>query len=107
MLIFRPHERHAEAIEFEAELPIIEVERIVGTPLEQVPGFLSIEHGGVVRRCVAFGARGSTHDRQPLNVAATIEWDSALRREMGIGLIRRDGRRADHLTGPVVVLFAR
>jgi hypothetical protein len=107
MLIFRPHERQAEVVEFDAEPSIAAVQRIVGAPLEQVPGFLSIAHDGVIRRCVAFGSRGSTDGSQPLNVSATIEWDGALRRDMGIGLIRQDGSRADHLTGPVVVLFAR
>jgi hypothetical protein len=63
------------------------------------------EHDGALHRCVAFGSLGSRHAGRSLNVAATIQWDSALRRHMGIGLIRRDGTRADHLAGPVVVLF--
>jgi hypothetical protein len=41
-----------------------------------------------------------------LNVAATIAWDAALRRDIGVGLIRRDGTRADQLAGPVAVVIA-
>jgi hypothetical protein len=107
MVVFRPHEREPEVIDFAAEPSVAQVEAIIGGPLEQVPGFLSIEHDGAAHRCVAFGSLGSKRTGQPLNVGATIAWDSALRRTMGIGLIRRDGTRADHLAGSVVVLFAR
>jgi hypothetical protein len=82
------------------------VEAIVGGSLKQVPGFLSIEYDGAVRHCVALCLH-SHEQNEALNVAATIVWDSALRRDMGIGLIRRDGTRADQLTGTVVVFFAR
>jgi hypothetical protein len=40
-----------------------------------------------------------------LNVAATIAWDAALRRHMGVGLIRHEGTRADQLAGPVAVVI--
>lgn len=105
MLIFRPHEREPGVIEFVAEPSMAQVERIIEGPRERVPGFFSIEHVGTVRRCTAFGTFGKKKSDRPLNVAATIEWDKALRRDMGIGLIRRDGTRADQLAGPVVVLF--
>jgi hypothetical protein len=56
----------------------------------------------VVHRCVSFALRNRAN--RSLNVAATIAWDAALRRDMGVGLIRRDGTRADHLAGPVAVV---
>src|SRR5207237_4520016 len=88
-IVFRPQQRETEVIGFETEPSMAEVERILEGPLEQVPGFLSIEVGGVVRQCVAFGSLASKQGDRPLNVTATIMWDSALRRDMGIGLIRR------------------
>jgi hypothetical protein len=80
-----------------------EVEVVVGGPFEQIPQFLSIEHDGALHRCVAFAPRNRAG--RPVNVAATIAWDGALRREMGFGLIRRDGTRADQLAGSVVVIL--
>jgi hypothetical protein len=67
ILIFQPHRREPQLVEF----------------------------AGAVHRCVAFAPRNRVG--RPLNVAATIAWDGALRREMGFGLIRRDGTRADQL----------
>ena len=106
MLVFRPHQRDPEVTDFDAEPPLAEVEAIVGGPLRQVPGFLSIEYDCALRRCVALCLQ-TQNPKEPVNGAATILWDQALRRDMGVGLIRRDGTRADHLTGTVVVFFAR
>jgi hypothetical protein len=103
VLIFRPRQREPRVLEFDAKPSIGEVERVGDGALEQVPGFFSIDHGGAVHRCAAFALRN--REDQPLNVSATIAWDSALRRDMGIGLMRRNGTRADQLAGPVVVFF--
>jgi hypothetical protein len=105
MLVFRPHERVAEVEHFDSEPAMAAVEAILGGPLEQVPGFLSIEYQGAIRPCVALCRQGGKRKGMPLNVAATILWDDALRREMGIGLIGRDGKRADQLVGPVIIFF--
>jgi len=102
ILIFQPHRREPQLVEFAGAPSIREVEVVVGGPFEQIPEFLSIEHGGALHRCVAFAPRNRAG--RPLNVAATIAWDGALRREMGFGLIRRDGARADQLAGSVVVV---
>lgn len=59
MLVLRPHQREPEVIEFVAEPSVTELERIVGGPPEQVPGFLSIERDGVIHRCVALGSTDS------------------------------------------------
>lgn len=105
VLTFQPYRREPELVEFANAPSIREIEVLVGGPFEQIPEFFSIEHGGAVHRCVAFALRNRAG--RPLNVAATIAWDGALRREMGFGLIRRDGTRADHLVGSVVVVFGR
>jgi hypothetical protein len=107
MLLYWPHKRVAEVEHFDIEPSVADVEAILGGPLEQVPGFLTIEYQGVIYPCVALCSRAGKCNGMPLNIAATIQWDGALRRGMGIGLIRRDGKRADHLVGPVVIFFAR
>jgi hypothetical protein len=104
VLIFRPRQREPRALEFDAKPSIGELEQVDDDAFERVPGFFSIEHGGAVHRCAAFALRN--RGDQPLNVAATIAWDSALRRDMGIGLMRGNGTRADQLAGPVMVLFS-
>jgi len=88
MLIFRPHRREPELVDSATPPSICEIEVVVGGPFEQMPEFFSIEHGGVVRRCVAFALQNRAG--RTFNVAATIAWDKALRREMGFGLIRAD-----------------
>ncbi len=105
LLLYRPYEPKPEIIEFTAEPEFSELRALVGGDLEAVPGFFSIEHEGAVRRCVAFCDADGKRKGLPLNMTATILWHNALRREMGIGLIRRDGKRADHLVGPVSILF--
>jgi hypothetical protein len=105
LLLYRPFEPKPEIIEFTAEPEFSELRALVGGDLEPVPGFFSIEHEGAVRRCVAFCDADGKRKGLPLNMTATILWHYALRREMGIGLIRRDGKRADDLVGPVSILF--
>ena len=106
MLLFLPQARDAELKQFDVAPSMAEVEAVIGGALEQVPGFGSIDYAGSVCRCVALCRRDGKRLGLPLNVAATIMWDGALRREMGIGLIGANGRRADHLVGPVSVFFA-
>jgi hypothetical protein len=103
MLIFRPHQREPKVIDLDARPWMADVEFVLGGPAEKVPGFFSIHHAGAVHRCVAFCLRDRA-DRS-LNVAATIAWDAALRRYMGVGLIRHEGTRADQLAGPVAVII--
>jgi hypothetical protein len=105
LLIYRPYESSPVISEFTSEPDIAEVSALVGGELAPVPGFLSIEHDGVIRRCVALSDADGKRKGLPLNRAATVLWDSALRRDMGVGLIRHDGSRADQLVGVVVVLF--
>jgi len=103
MLIFRPHEREPRIIDIEARPWMADVEFALRGPVERVPGFFSIQHAGAVHRCVAFALRDRA-DRST-NVAATIARDAALRRDMGVGLIRHDSTRADQLAGPVAVVL--
>ena len=105
LLIFRPYQSSPAISEFTREPDIAEVRALVGGDLATVPGFLSIEHDGVVRRCVALHDADGKRKGLPLNRTATVLWDSALRRDMGVGLIRHDGSRADQLVGNVAVLF--
>jgi len=103
LLIFRPHQREPRIVDLDAAPWMADVEFVLRGPAERVPGFFSIQHVGAVHRCVAFALRDCV-DR-PINVAATIAWDAALRRDMGVGLIRHDGTRADQLAGPVAVIL--
>ena len=105
LLIYRPYQSSPAISEFTREPDIAEVRALVGGDLATVAGFLSIEHDGVVRRCVALHDADGKRKGLPLNRTATVLWDSALRRDMGVGLIRHDGSRADHLVGIVAVLF--
>ena len=106
MLIYRPRERTPHVLKFASEPSTGEMEAILGGQFKNVPGFLSVEHEGIVHRCVALCAENGSDKKPPLNVAATILWDLALRRDLGIGLIGRNGTRADDLAGPVTILFA-
>ncbi len=105
LLIYRPFQESAAISGFTHEPDIPELGALVGGELATVAGFLSIEHDGVVHRCVALHDADGKRKGLPLNRTATVMWDSALRRDMGVGLIRRDGSRADHLVGVVAVLF--
>jgi hypothetical protein len=102
MLVFRPHQREPRVVDLDAAPWMADVEFVLRGPVERVPGFFSVQHAGAVHRCEAFALRERAD--QSLNVAATIAWDAALRRDMGVGLIRRDGTRADQLAGPVAVV---
>jgi hypothetical protein len=105
MLVYRPSRREPEITEFTSEPQRSHVEAAVGGRLEQVTGFFSIEYEGIIRRCVAFCVKDGKSMALSLNVAATVLWNEALRREMGVGLMRPDGTRADYLVGSVAVLF--
>src|ERR1700674_4213524 len=102
-LVYRPRKSEPEITEFAAEPMLAHVEATVGGRLEQVAGFSSIDYDGVVRRCVALCAKDGKQLDLPLNVAATILWDDALRRDIGVGLIRPDGTRADYLVGSIAI----
>jgi hypothetical protein len=104
LLLYRPGKRQPDVRDFTREPTLWEVERRIGGRPETVAGFLSIEHQGVVRRCVALFDRDAGAKNAPLNVTATLLWDSALRRDFGITLLRAHGR-ADALFGTVAVLF--
>lgn len=104
LLLYRPGERQPDVRDFAREPSLEEVERVIGGRPETVAGFLSIEHGGIVHRCVALADRDARAKNAPLNVSATLLWDSALRRDFGITLMRAQGR-ADALFGSVAVLF--
>src|SRR5215475_10621458 len=52
ILIFQPHRREPQLVEFTGAPPIREVEVVVGGPFEQIPEFFSIEHGGALPRNV-------------------------------------------------------
>jgi hypothetical protein len=105
MLLYRPYARDPQVTEFPAEPARADVEATLGGFFERVPGFFSIDYKGAVRRCVALCPKEGKSAGLPLNVAATILWDESLRRDVGVGLIRPDGARADHLAGPVAVIF--
>ena len=95
LLLYRPGEREPDVSDFDVEPARAEVERSIGGRSETVAGFLSIEHGGVVRRCVALADRLARAKNARLNVTATLLWDAALRRDFGITLLRPTGARAE------------
>ena len=105
LLLFRPYLSSPDIAAFDVEPNIATMRLLLGGYFEPVPGFLTIEHDGVIHPCVALCRADSKRHGLPLNRAATVLWDSALRRHMGFGLIRPDGSRADHLLGNVAVLF--
>jgi len=107
LLVYRPRRRTPEMADFAVEPWRADIERAVGGRLETVPGFLSIEHLGIVRRCVAFADAEAKAKKAPLNVTATLLWDSALRRDFATSLLRPDGARKDALFGTVAALFLR
>ncbi len=105
LLLYRPGERQPDIRDFAREPSLAEIERRIGGRPEQVAGFLSIEHRGIVRRCVAMACGDARANNARLNVTATLLWDSALRRDFGITLVRAAGPRADALFGTVAVLL--
>ena len=105
LLLYRPGERQPEARDFAREPSLEEIERTVGGRPDRIAGFLSIEHRGIVRRCVAIAGGDARANNARLNVTATLLWDSALRRDFGITLVRAAGPRADALFGVVAVLL--
>jgi len=107
LLFYRPRRRTPDMVEFAVEPSRAELEHTVGARLETVAGFLSVEHLGIVRRCVAFADPEAKAKKAPLNVTATLLWDSALRRDFATSLLRADGARKDALFGTVAVLFLR
>jgi hypothetical protein len=107
LLVYRPRRRTPDMADFAVEPSRAELERTVGGPLETVAGFLSVEYLGIVRRCVAFADADAKVKKAPLNVTATLLWDSALRRDFATSLLRPNGARKDALFGTVAVLFLR
>jgi hypothetical protein len=105
LLVYRPRRRTPEMADFAVEPSRADIERTVGGRLETVAGFLSIEHLGLARRCVAFADAEVKAKKAPLNVTATLLWDSALRRDFATSLLRPDGARKDAVFGTVAVLF--
>jgi hypothetical protein len=78
----------------------------VGGFIEAVPGFLSIEHDGAVRRCVAFCDEDGKRKKSPINVLATDLWHRALvRRGDPRGLQRPGGGLADYLVGTIAIVY--
>jgi hypothetical protein len=105
LLLYRPGARQPEVSDFDREPSLDRVERTIGGRSETVAGFQSIEHRGTIYRCVALAERDAKTKNAPLNVAATLSWDAALRRDFGVTLLRAAGPRADALFGSVAVLF--
>jgi hypothetical protein len=71
------------------------LERAIGGRFDTIAGFLSIEHRGIVRRCVAVADGNARAKNAPLNVTAALLWDAALRRDFGITLVRAESPPAD------------
>ena len=80
---------------------------LIQGPTEEVPGFTSISHHGVIRRCIAYCNVNAKRDGQRVNSTATGLWHIALKRQgLERGLWRADGTIADWLAGDVVVVLA-
>jgi hypothetical protein len=105
LLVYRPGQRQPDVSDFALEPSLEEVASAIGGRPQTVAGFLSIEHRGAVHPCVAVADRDAKLKNAPLNVTATLLWDTALRRDFGITLLRAEGPRADALFGSVAVLF--
>lgn len=68
----------------------------VGGYIEAIPGFDSVQLGGLVHRCVAFCNETGKLDGLPINVEATQAWADAL---------GGPPRMTDVLVGPVLVIW--
>ena len=81
------------------------MQNAVGGYIEQVPLFLSIERDGAVHECNVFcNEEGKLH-HLPLNEAATLLWDLAIRRSGRVSLFNAGGKPADVLVGDIIVLY--
>ena len=101
LLIIRPTDAQPRPRQFDGPVSLALALMIAG-PSEEVPGFTSIIHQGVVRKCIAYCDVNAKRDGQRINSTANV----ALKRQgLERGLWREDGSIADWLAGDVVVVF--
>ena len=92
--------------QFDGSISLALAAAIEGTP-EEVPGFKSIYHRGVVCECIAYCDSDGKRVGRPVNAWATAPWHMALKRQgYEKGLRRSDGKVADWLAGNVVVVIS-
>lgn len=78
---------------------LMEIKQAIGGGyLEVVPGFVTIEHAGEQRRCVAFCDEDGKRKQLPFNSVANVLWVRAVERR-GIRL------RGDYLVGSIAVVY--
>jgi hypothetical protein len=88
------------------------LQKAVGGWIQGVPDWRTIDVAGQIQPCVAYCNENGKLEGLPLNPAATLAWDAALRRvkdEVGFvvypnGLRKEDGDLTDALVGDVVVV---
>jgi hypothetical protein len=112
-IIYRPGAAMPEETFLAVRPPLGFLNKAVGGYIEAVPGFNSICQDGRAVPCVAFCNEEGKLQGLPFNNSATALWDRALRRIVGDdgglmypnGLSGDEGRPADVLVGPVIVLI--
>jgi hypothetical protein len=107
MLILRPGDiEKVEVKKYDGVAPTLEELKsaLGGGYLEVVPGFFTMAYGGTVLNAVAMCDEDGKRKELPLNEAATIAWEAALRRQ-GSTLRGPGDRPKDYLVGTVIVLF--
>jgi hypothetical protein len=103
MLIFEPG-KLAEHREFDRALTLEELRTAVGGDIEHVQGFETVNFGGAWISCVAFCNEHGKLDHLPINNAATMAYERAVRR-LGGTLRAPDSTFIEWLAGPVAVIF--
>ncbi|MBO0716444.1 MAG: DUF3846 domain-containing protein [Rhizobiales bacterium] len=104
MMLFVPGKGGQDVRDLTRVPTLEELQEVVGGDIEAVQGFLSVQFGTATVRCVALCNENGKHEHLPINMAATLAWERALRR-IGIELRDVSGAPKEWLVGTVVVLF--
>jgi len=78
LLVFQPH-AVPQVMDFLHPPTLEEVQAVVGSDLQVVPGFRTIRYGAVVMDCFALCNANGKHKGLAMNDLATIAWKEAFR----------------------------
>lgn len=106
MFTYQPGRSTPDAKPLDAAPTLEALQAGVGGDIEHVPMFDTIQDdGGATHKCVCFCNEEGKLDGLPVNNLATVLWDRALKRSGHHGLLQSNGRPADVLVGPIVVII--
>lgn len=89
-----------DAKEYDAPIPLADMQEAVGGPIETVPGFVCMRYKDEEVFGTAFCNEEGKLDREPINDRATSIWEASLSREAG-HLVSAD----DFLVGNVIFVW--